>query len=175
MSAEANGEAPELVAGRLKIFNAWRRGEGEWAEKTVADLPFSAAELGVTIDRAVELLRAHAPASDGGRDGELADELENLREHNNPTGHLSSALYKGFDKSLGEVISRLRSRYEAREFTFGQPVECRSGKDRPWMEGFLFIAHVPAFGYVVKGDLSPQGMDHPVRIHNECRAAKGDK
>lgn len=40
----------------LRIHNAWRRGEGEWADKTIADLPFTNQQLGEAIDEAVRLL-----------------------------------------------------------------------------------------------------------------------
>lgn len=40
----------------LRIHNAWRRGEGEWADKTIADLPFTNQQLGEAIDDAVRLM-----------------------------------------------------------------------------------------------------------------------
>jgi hypothetical protein len=48
----------------LRTHNAWRRGEGEWAEKTIADLPFTNAELGAAIDEAVRVMVGQSnPAS----------------------------------------------------------------------------------------------------------------
>jgi hypothetical protein len=41
----------------LRTHNAWRRGEGEWAEKTIADLPFTNAELGGQSNPASSIIK----------------------------------------------------------------------------------------------------------------------
>lgn len=42
---------------RLTRYNAWRRGEGELADKTFDDLGFTAKELGETIDTVLAALK----------------------------------------------------------------------------------------------------------------------
>jgi hypothetical protein len=45
----------------ITIFNAWRRAEGEWVEKTIAELPFTPRQLGEALDRARLALACQVP------------------------------------------------------------------------------------------------------------------
>lgn len=40
----------------LRIYNLWRRAQGEWCEKTFDELPFDEPALGRAIDYAVAAL-----------------------------------------------------------------------------------------------------------------------
>jgi hypothetical protein len=43
---------------RLTAYNSWRRGEGEWSEKTFDDLGLSTNDIGRAIDTIIDALKA---------------------------------------------------------------------------------------------------------------------